>query len=239
MGKFKYSEEEFLGSILKNEYLFPITSSKNNLMNKQLDFRVLMLMTLLSNRQTMNDFEERGENELWRYLYRNKLKEYQNLVESLSKTKLNTIYKNIKRMEKLDCKVIDIVKTEGNDIVYYIKYTDNNREFVMIETKIMEALIHSFNSNAIKVYIVLKYMCRNGKKKISQEWLLKQIGLNVNSHNNNRLITNITTELHCGGYINKYTETIDGNKKINYYEVNSLNEWEHIRKTEREFNSHV
>lgn len=228
MGVFKHDEESLMKSILKESNNFPITSAKKNLMNKNLDYKVLMLMTLLSNAQPYVEAMETGKEERWRYLYRNKLKEYQHLVENLSKNKLNSIYKTIKKMEKLDCKVIAVRKTEGNDIVYDINY--GVREYVTIETKIMEALIHSFNSTAIKVYVLLKYMCRNGKRKISQEWILKQIGLSSDSWNNRRSLRNITTELHCGGYINKETVIIDGNKKVNYYEVNSLDEWREIRK---------
>ena len=70
-------------------------------MNKQVDYKVLMLMTLLSNVQLHKDALDTGNEERWRNLYRNKLKEYKDLVESLSKTKLNSIYKTIKKMESL------------------------------------------------------------------------------------------------------------------------------------------
>lgn len=228
MEVFKYDEENLMRSILKESNNFPITSAKINLMNKQVDYKVLMLMTLLSNVQLHKDALDTGNEERWRYLYRNKLKEYKDLVESLSKTKLNSIYKTIKKMEKLDCKVIAVRKTESNEIVYDINY--GNREYVTIETRIMESLIHSFNSNTIKIYVLLKYMCSKGKKRISQEWMLNQIGLSADSWNNRRLLSDITTELHCGGYINKETVFIDGNKKVNYYKVNSLEEWNSIRK---------
>lgn len=197
-------------------------------MNKKVDYKVLMLMTLLSNVQLHKDALDTGNEERWRYLYRNKLKKYKDLVESLSQTKLNTILRTIKKMEKLDCKVIAVRKTEGNEIVYDINY--GTREFVTIDTKIMEALIHSFNSNVIKIYVLLKYMCRDRKKKITQEWLLKQIGLSSDSKNNRQMLSDITTELHCGGYINKETISVEGNKIINYYEVNSLDKWKSIRK---------
>lgn len=228
MGVFKYDEENLMRSILKESNNFPITSSKENLMNKKVDYKVLMLMTLLSNVQLHKEALDTGNEERWRYLYRNKLKEYKDLVESLSQTKLNTVLRTIKKMEKLDCKVIAVRKTEGNEIVYDINY--GTREYVTIETKIMEALIHSFNSNSIKIYVLLKYMCRDGKKKITQEWLLKQIGLSADSKNNRQMLSDITTELHCGGYINKETISVEGNKIINYYEVNSLDEWKSIRK---------
>lgn len=223
-------EYELMQKIVNDkEYKFPITSSKENLMNKKVDYKVLMLMTLLSNSQPESNFLETGSEEMWRYLYRNKLTEYKELVESLSKTKLNSIYKMIKKMEKLDCKVINVRKTETNGIVYDINYTNNNREFVTIETRIMESLIHTCNSNSIKVYVLLKYMCRDGRKQISREWLLKQIGLSERSDNNLKVITDITDMLHLCGYINKYTER-KFDKYVNYYEVNSLFNWKRIRK---------
>lgn len=229
---FKYTDKELLEKILNENYKFPITSSKSNLQNKQLDYRILMLMTFMSNRQTESDFTETGTEELWRYLYRNKLKHYQSLVENMSKTKLNTIFKTIKKMEKLDCKVINVRKTEANEIVYDINYTNNGREYITIETKIMEALIHSFNSNAIKVYVLLKYMCRNGRRKISRNWIIEQIGLSSNSGLNYTLITNITNELHLGKYIVKQTvPSIDG-KTVTYYEVNSFDKWKSEREKE-------
>ena len=224
---FKDTQDELMYKILKEGNKFPITSSKQNLMNKKIDYKVLLLMTLLSNKQLEEDIDGNGQ-ELWRYLYRNKLTHYQELVENISKNKLETIIKTINKMAKLDCRVVNIRKTEGNDIVYDINYTNNMREFVTIDTKIMEALIHSFNSTAIKVYVLLKYMCRNGKKKITQKWLIEQIGLSSKSNNNYSIITSITDELACGGYVNKYTVSND-NRTVNYYEVNSLEEWKNIR----------
>ena len=223
-------EYELMQKIVNDkEYKFPITSAKENLMNKNLDYKVLMLLTLLSNRQTDKDFEETGSQDTHRYIYKNRLYEYKDLIESLSNNKLNTILRTIKKIEKLDCKIINVVKTESNEIVYYISYAKNDKEYVTIDTKIMEALIHSFNSNVIKIYILLTYMCLKGKRRITREWLLKQIGLNSNSEANKSMITNITTELHCGGYINKETVR-EGNKTVNYYEVNDVDTWKKIRK---------
>lgn len=224
----KVDNETLINNILKDSNKLPITSSKICLTDKGVNYKILMLMTLLSNVQLYKDILDTGNEETWRYLYRNKLKECKDLVESLSQTKLNTVLRTIKKMEKLDCNVIAIRKTENNEIVYDINY--GTREYVTIETKIMKALINSFNSNSIKIYVILKYMCRNGKRRITQEWLLNQIGLTSYSKNNRQMISDITTELHCGGYINKETISIEGNKIINYYEVNSFDEWISIRK---------
>lgn len=220
------TEEELLERIYK--YEFPITSSQVNLKNKKLDYKVLMLMTFLSNKQHEDDIDKVGEDN-WRFLYRNKLTRYSDLVESMSNNKIQTVIKVINKMSKLDCKVVDVRKTECNDIIYLINYKTDNKDFVTIETKIMEALIHSFNSNAIKVYILLKYMCRDGERKLSREWIAKQIGLSGKSHNNLQTITNITDELSCGGYINKRTAINEEGKRISYYEVNSIEQWSKIR----------
>lgn len=229
MSEFKYTEDELLQKILKEGYKFPISSSDDNLKNKKIDYKVLMLMTFLSNRKTEEDTSEDGKEELWRYLYRNKLVEYQDLVEGISKNKLETIIKTIRKMEKLDCNVINLRKSDKNEIVYDINYSKNGKEYITIETKIMETLIHSFNSNAIKVYVLMKWACRKGEIQLTRSWILEKIGLNNNSGINLRLITNITDELACGGYINKSTKRLSGNKTICKYEVNSLDNWIKIR----------
>lgn len=121
-------EYELMQKIInRKEYKFPITSAKENLMNKNLDYKVLMLLTLLSNRQTDKDFEETGSQDTYRYIYKNRLYEYKDLIESLSNNKLNTILRTIKKIEKLDCKIINVVKTESNEIVYYISYAKNDK----------------------------------------------------------------------------------------------------------------
>ncbi len=70
MGVFKYDEENLMRSILEESNNFPITSAKINLMNKKVDYKVLMLMTLLSNVQLHKEALETGNEERWRYLYR-------------------------------------------------------------------------------------------------------------------------------------------------------------------------
>lgn len=227
---FKYDEKELMEKILKDGNKFPISSSNINLKDKKVDYKVLMLLTLLSNRNTDEMIEESGEEDSWRYIYRNKLTHYKDLVESLSNTKLNSIFKTIKKMEKLDCKVIDVRKTNNNDIVYDINYATNGREFVTIETRIMQSLINTCNSNTIKIYVILKFMCRYGKKKITREWLLNQIGLSNRSSNNYQKLADITDILHLGGYINKETRYISCDKSINYYSINSIEEWKELRK---------
>lgn len=230
MNKFKYTEEELMSKILNEGYKFPISSSNDNLSNKKIDYKVLMLMTLLSNRKTEQDTCEDGKEELWRYLYRNKLIEYQGLVEETSKNKLKSIFKTIKKMENLDCNVIDVRKTDKNEIVYDINYSKNGKEYTTIETRIMQSLINTCNSNAIKIYIILRYKCRNGRRMLTQNWLIQQIGLSPKSKNNYQVITDITDMLHLCGYINKETKFTENKNSVNYYKVNSMSEWNRIRK---------
>ena len=72
-------------------------------------------------------------------------------------------------------------------------------------------------------------MCRKGKVKITNSWLLKQIGLKPNIGNNNKQIADITKTLCDLGLINKYTEDIDG-KSHNWYSINSYEEWKLFNK---------
>lgn len=220
---FKYGKEELLESIIGKDYSFPVSSNKSHMMNKKLDYKVIMLLTLLSNKQTEEDAYE-GSIELWRYIYRNKLTNYQELIEEISGSKLNTTFKTINKIIKEKDSVIKLRKTECGDIIYDIVYSTNHREFVIIDTNIMLELIRNFDSSAIKIYVLFCYMCVQKEKQMTQEWILKQIGLSVNN-NNEQKITNITNALAKCGLINKRTITSESKRRITYYKVNSVQEW--------------
>ena len=218
-----------INDIIKDDnHRFPMTSSNIRVGNKKVNYKVLALMTLFSNKQTLENFYETGSEDLYRYLYKNKLFKYRNLVENLTNMKLETIIKVINNMTKIDTGIRKIT-TEGGEIVYYMDYKTNDREFVIIHAKILKQLITYSNSNCIKVYIILNYMCRKGKVKITNSWLLKQIGLKPNIGNNNKQIADITKTLCDLGLINKYTEDIDG-KSHNWYSINSYEEWKLFNK---------
>lgn len=215
------------------DYSFPITSSKDNMMNKLLDYKTLSIMTIFSNKDnTIND----GVEEMHRYLYKNKVLENIESIESLSKNKINTIMKNIRKLSKLDNNVVMATNTP-NGIVYYINYTKQGREFVTIKESMLRYLINVSNSNTIKVYILLKYLCQDKEKNVTREYIAEQIGLSKKSRSNLQEISDITDMLFNTGFINieqKYVSELlsNGNeciKKYNYYSVNSYDVWKEKR----------
>lgn len=215
------------------DYSFPITSSKDNMMNKLLDYKTLSIMTIFSNKDnTIND----GVEEMHRYLYKNKVLENIESIESLSKNKINTIMKNIRKLSKLDNNVVMATNTP-NGIVYYINYTKQGREFVTIKESMLRYLINVSNSNTIKVYILLKYLCQDKEKNVTREYIAEQIGLSKKSRSNLQEISDITDMLFNTGFINikqKYVSELlsNGNeciKKYNYYSINSYDVWKEKR----------
>ena len=87
----------------------------------------------------------------------------------------------------------------------------------------------------------MKYLCRNGKRAVTNEYIAEQIGLNKNSHKNIQSVINIIKSLVNNKLIKKYKNNgltfYDENdnkykyKTINEYELISYNKWkEEIKK---------
>ena len=129
-------------------------------------------------------------------------------IESLSKNQIDTICRNIKKLCKLESKIVEAKSTE-NGIVYLINYATeyideyggiSYRKFVPIEEDILKFLIDTSSSNAIKTYIYLKYRCAdkdyNSKEtKITRMEIANNIGLSVKSDNNLKTVRNIVKSL--------------------------------------------
>lgn len=111
------------------------------------------------------------------------------------------------------------------EIIYYINYTNEKcREYVTIPEKQLRFLIHTGNSNVIKTYVLLKYMCKNGEKRISRKYIATQIGLSPKSKSSLQTITDILVSLENNSFIHRRCETNSEDSKINthiYYSVNS------------------
>lgn len=219
----------------------PINSSKQNMQNKKCNYKTLAIMTLYSN-MTPNEITlEQGYEELYRFVYENKIKNNIIEIENLSHYKQDTIIRNIRKLAKLNKGLITVVNSPKG-IVYYINYrSEKGGDFVTIEEDILKYLIDTGNSNVIKVYILLKYLCRNGKRAVTNEYIAEQIGLNKNSHKNIQSVINIIKSLVNNKLIKKYKNNgltfYDENdnkykyKTINEYELISYNKWkEEIKK---------
>lgn len=212
---------------------FPIASSDEYLKDKAVDYKTLSLMTLYSN---LNPPKlDQGIEEFYRYLYRNKLTSNQEEIEQLSNAKMNTILKNVKRLTKLENRLVTFDNTE-HGIVYYINYTNElGVDYVTIPEDMLKFLINTSNSNTIKTYILMKYMCRDKGKIMTREYIAGKIGLSAKSHNSLLTISHITKSLENNHFIKKKvvynTHTIDGRevtKQSIEYSVVEREEWKQL-----------
>lgn len=215
----------------------PITSSENNMKNKKCDYKTLAIMTLYSN---FNQDEDH------RYIYKNDIILNKDEIETLSKNKIDTIMRNVKKLCKLESKVVEAKNTD-NGIVYLINYGEENndeygyktyRKYVTIEEEILRYLTDTGSSNLIKTYILLKYRCldenlKPKETKLTRMDIADNIGLSIKSDNNLKTIGNILTSLAASNLITvhkEYVTEIDESGKervkcLNYYKVVSYEEW--------------
>lgn len=209
-------EEEKGCKILK----LPINSSKENMQNKKCDYRILALMTLYSNRTPNEISLDEGYEELYRYIYKNKIEDNMEEIEVLTNNKRDTIIRNIKKLAKLSNGLITATNSP-NGICYYIHYAKDNN-YVTIEEDILRTLVNATNSNVIKTYILFKYLCRNGSKEIHRAYIAEQIGLSTN-RNNLRIISDIIYVLERLKLIKvkrEYKTILLDNGKEQYTQVN-------------------
>ena len=163
----------------------------------------------------------RGLYENHRYLYKNKFNT-EELAKSLGISR-TTLERNIKKLEKLEYNILDIENSQQGVIykLHYgaIKEDGSINKFVTINHQMLKELACSFNSNAIKIYCLLKYMTNETEYKIlTEEWICNQIGLNGTSEKNQTTVrTLIKTLEKC-----KFIET----KKLNIFR------WDEVRKKE-------
>lgn len=212
---------------------FPIASSDEYLKDKAMDYKTLSLMTLYSN---LNPPKlDQGVEEFYRYLYRNKLTENQAEIEQLSNAKINTILKNVKKLTKLENRAVTFGNTE-HGIVYYINYTNEQGvEFVTIPDDMLKFLVNTSNSNTIKTYILMKYMCRDKGMIMTREYIAEKLGLSTKSHNTLLAISHITKSLENNHFIKKKviynTHLVDGReitKKHIEYSIVEREEWKKL-----------
>ena len=212
---------------------FPMNSQKKFMQDKKCDYKTLAIMTLYSNHTPIEHQHETGNYEPYRYLYRDKIIEFTEEIEGLSKNKISTVLKNMKKLSTISDDFVLAYKNKNEKIYYVIRYCDDNdRQFVTIDEDMLKYLVWSSNSNTIKTYILIKYLCQhekekynNNEKKITNEYICEQIGLSPNSKNNLQGIGIITDSLENNGFINKRYVNCGGIKSVIYYSVNTHEEW--------------
>lgn len=218
----------------KNVFL-PISTDKEHMQNKKCDYKTLAIMTLYSNMVPKEMQDESGIYESSRYIYNNRVIKFTDEIEKLSGNKINTICKNMRKLSKLENNLVVACRSKDNEIYYVINYEDSHgRKYTTIHEKMLRKLINSTNSNVIKLYLVIKYLCEyefktngNKEKKITNSYLAEQIGLCSSSNKNMNAITDMTDTLEQCGYIKKeYVKSIHGFKINIYYSICSYEEWE-------------
>ncbi|HBG1040864.1 TPA: helix-turn-helix domain-containing protein [Clostridioides difficile] len=162
-----------------------------------------------------------------RILYKNKL----NIQEIANELNVNktTIQRNIKRLEKLNFKILKIENTL-NGIAYCLPSENNidTNKFVTIRYEMLKKMVNNFKSNTMKVYFLLKIITTETNfESATNSFIAENIGLSSKSKNNLDIITSATKILEE----HKYIET----KKVNVYEYDKekLREVPKIRKVYR------
>lgn len=174
----------------RDNYVLPISTYEEYL--KNLDYMTYGIITYFSNKTKAN---EGSSNDLFRWIYKNKLIEHQDEIEKLSKNKFNTVMKNVRKLAKMDNNLV-VARNSDKGIIYYINYYHMpHGKFVTIHHEILRFLLNTTNSNVIKTYVFLKYRCANGKTKITREEITEAIGLSSSCRNNLTTITDITVLL--------------------------------------------
>lgn len=209
---------------------FPLSSSKDNMQNKKCDYKTLAIMTLYSNMTPIEEQDKTGVYERYRFLYRNRIIKFTEEIETLSNNKIKTVLNNIKKISDLENNtLVNAATTKDGKIYYIINYEDDKgRKFVTIPDDMLRYLINVFNSDGIKIYILLKYLCAKGEKRITREYIADQIGLKKSKKVLER-ISDITHALECCGFIKKRYEYINEVKCFIYYNVNTYEQWHNIR----------
>ena len=161
---------------------YPISSDEKYMKDKKLNYKLLGMLTLLS---------KHNPNENHRYIYHKDVLLNKDMFETLSKNKMDTIIRNIKKLTKIEGDLV-VAKTTEQGIVYEINFmNEDGRKYVLIEEDILKKLMTFTNNHTLKIYILLKYRCGIEGKIITRSDICYNIGLSPQSHKNLEIITEV------------------------------------------------
>lgn len=219
MKKEKFNLEKHIEKFNEQNPSIPISSDEKYLKNKSINYNILLKLLYLSNfdnNKSFNQFIQEFEGkERSRFLYRNKLTSNKEAIEKFFEDRtISTLDRNINKMIEVGL----IEKRRINDkLVYAIYYSTNNRKFVKLSSRATIKLL-KHDSNTIKIYVLLKYMCADVEKQITLKYITENIGLSSKSKKTLQMITNSLASLQSEGLI-KIRTVSNGKKKYNYYSV--------------------
>lgn len=241
----KEVEANTSNNIEENAVKFPMNIYEGNIGDKKCDYKTLAIMTLYSKHKPFN---EEDSDEQYRFVYRGRLIEFTDEIEQLSKNKMNTVLRNIKKLSNLSGGLVNASRTNDGKIFYTINYRNGeviyNEEgkpikitkgsFVLVEEDLLRFLVDVGNNNDIKVYLFIKALCEwnertHGKKEmaITRDYICEHIGL-LPYEKNLQSISNITFMLEECHLIKKrlVKTSVDGRyiTKL-YYSIVPYEEW--------------
>lgn len=187
------------------EWNVPMCTEESIIRNKKIDYKTLALLSVNSNYKSEEVCRQFGieynPNENYRYLYKNSIRENKEELEKLSKWKLDTIQRNIKKLETNGNGFIEVC-ADNKGKVYYRIYPltkegeANNYKYVTIDSRILKYLVRVFDSTAIKVYCSLVWILAEGEKQITYEFLAKTVGLSTKGNTANGNLKTIADILY-------------------------------------------
>ena len=90
--------------------MLPMSTQKKYMKDKKCDYRTLAIMTLYSKFTPIEEQHKTGNYEPYRYVYKNKIIEFTDEIESLSNKKIGTIVNNMRKLSQLNNGLVQAVK---------------------------------------------------------------------------------------------------------------------------------
>ena len=146
-----------------------ISSHKDFITNKKVDYRVYTSISAMSNISR----DKQGE----RYIYLDKVNRNIKELSEVLGISVSMLRKHISTLKKMNVEQFLLEEYNGK-LVYRLNYADSEgKNFVTVPMDKIPLLLNGLSNNCIKLYTVLLWACRTGEKALTQDWLAEQIGL--------------------------------------------------------------
>lgn len=146
-----------------------ISSHKDFITNKKVDYRVYTSISAMSNRS----MDKQGE----RYIYLDKVNRNIKELSEVLGISVSMLRKHISTLKRMNVEQFLLEEYNGK-LVYRLNYADSEgKNFVTVPMDKIPLLLNGLSNNCIKLYTVLLWACRTGEKALTQDWLAEQIGL--------------------------------------------------------------
>lgn len=181
-------KEDILGLFDPDLEDVSISSHKDFISNKKVDFRVYVSLSAISNREP----DSQGS----RYIYLDKVDRNLKELSEILGMSVSMLQKHIRALRKMNVEQFVLEEYNGK-LIYRLNYADvDGNNFVTVDMEKIPLLLNGLSNNCIKLYTVFLWACRLGERRFTQDWLAEQIGL---SKKTKRAIRdNITVLEKCG-----------------------------------------